>query len=154
MITFTIPGEPVTQGSMAAVLRRGKPVAIHSKRRSRIGRDRESIESWPRACEVSRAERDARIPPIDGPVEVVATFALPRVKQPRCAYPDTKPDLDKLCRALGDALEGVVVLQDSRIVRWSAAKVWTDEEPGVRVSVREVGVSRGTATIEEGAWVT
>ncbi len=134
MIEFWIPGAPVTQGSMASFVDRdGRVHTVHSKRASKTGQTRETVESWRlRAKHHARAAMRGR-PIIDGPVQVTAKFMIPRVQRPRCDMPDTKPDLDKLCRALGDALEGVVVLQDSRIVRWSAAKVWTDEEPGVRV---------------------
>ena len=64
---------------------------------------------------------------IDGPVSVSVSFYLKRpVSKPDALYPDTKPDLDKLCRALGDALEGVVITQDSRIVHWVASKWYAD----------------------------
>lgn len=77
---------------------------------------------------------------IDGPVSVSATFYLARqTSRPHEIYPDRKPDLDKLCRALGDALEGVILTQDSRIIRWYARKLYTDDHPqGITCSVIEV----------------
>jgi Holliday junction resolvase RusA-like endonuclease len=80
-----------------------------------------------------------------GPVEVHATFHFPRPKAhyrtgkhadtlrddaPR--FVQTKPDLDKLCRAVGDALAGVLVRDDAQIVQWVANKMYGDP---VRASI-------------------
>ena len=84
--------------------------------------------------------------PLDEPVEVHATFYLPRPKKPRLEHAATGLDLDKLQRCVGDALERSGVLKnDARIVRWRAEKHWTHDienedghEAGVRVKVRKV----------------
>lgn len=76
------------------------------------------------------------------PVVVWATFYLPRPKSVKRAHPSVAPDLDKLCRALGDALsveEPAVLVDDSLIVRWHAAKVYADmHDAGVRVAIKTV----------------
>jgi len=74
-----------------------------------------------------------------GPVEVYATFHFPRpkshyrtgkladtIRDDAPKYVSTKPDLDKLCRAVGDALGGVVLRDDSQIIQWVASKVYGD----------------------------
>jgi len=52
-----------------------------------------------------------------GPLELRVIFWLARPKSlpRRITHPERKPDLDKLLRAIGDALEGIVYLQDAQI---------------------------------------
>ena len=79
------------------------------------------------------------------PVIVYATFYLPRPKSVKRLLPSVPPDLDKLCRSLGDALsvDTNILENDSQIVLWVASKVYADEhDAGVRVGIR-------VATIEE-----
>ena len=62
---------------------------------------------------------------------VQAVFCLPRPKSVRGVIPTSKSsyDLDKLCRALGDALEGAGVLKnDSRITTWHARKRYAEAD--------------------------
>jgi Holliday junction resolvase RusA-like endonuclease len=74
------------------------------------------------------------------PVVVRATFFLPRPKTVKRPLPSVAPDLDKLCRALGDALsvDSHAVQDDALIVKWEASKVYAPDprDAGVRVSVR------------------
>lgn len=73
------------------------------------------------------------------PVIVYATFFLPRPKSVKRALPSVPPDVDKLQRALGDALsiDAGVVEDDSLIVQWVASKHYADShEPGVRVAIK------------------
>lgn len=73
------------------------------------------------------------------PVEVTAVFYLPRPKTVKRLWPSVAPDLDKLCRALGDALsvDSPALADDSLIVRWHATKAYaaTPEQAGVQVSI-------------------
>jgi crossover junction endodeoxyribonuclease RusA len=50
----------------------------------------------------------------------------------------TKPDVDKLCRAVFDSLSGVLIQDDSQIASLRAEKVYADPEdvPGVHVALR------------------
>jgi Holliday junction resolvase RusA-like endonuclease len=52
-----------------------------------------------------------------------------------------KPDLDKLQRVIGDALEGVLLTNDSRIIEWQCSKVYAGvgESEGVDVEVVRIG---------------
>lgn len=76
-------------------------------------------------------------PLIDAPVFLTCEFMFPRpARRKKSPWRDTAPDLDKLIRAVGDALQGVVVVNDSRIVWVLATKVWADEEePGVLITL-------------------
>ena len=73
------------------------------------------------------------------PVQVTATFYLPKPKTVKRLWPSVAPDLDKLCRALGDALsvDSPALADDSLIVRWHATKAYAEspEKAGVSVSI-------------------
>jgi crossover junction endodeoxyribonuclease RusA len=76
------------------------------------------------------------------PVEVQATFYLPRPKTVKRLLPSVPPDLDKLQRSLGDGLSinCRCLEDDSLIVKWEVSKLYADslEESGVRVAIRTV----------------
>lgn len=76
------------------------------------------------------------VEPLDGPVSLTVLFELPRPKSLRqkdVAH-TKRPDLDKLVRAIGDALTGVVYRDDSQVVDIRASKAY-GAQPGVWVSV-------------------
>lgn len=79
--------------------------------------------------------------PYQGPVAVQAVFAFERryATEAGAPYP-TNPihgDLDKLCRALGDALQQAgVIRDDNQIVHWWAGKAWSTGGAGVSFDVR------------------
>lgn len=83
--------------------------------------------------------------PFTEPVEVTATFVMPKPKTVKRAWPSVAPDLDKLCRSLGDSLSlekycgGFPLIQDdSLIVTWHAQKVYgSPGEMGVRFEIRQ-----------------
>jgi Holliday junction resolvase RusA-like endonuclease len=72
-----------------------------------------------------------------GPLTVTARFYFPRpkahyrtgryageLKDAAPVYCATTPDLDKLERAIGDALKGVLLQDDSQIVHWDTWKLY------------------------------
>ena len=73
----------------------------------------------------------------DGPVVMRLLFILPKPKSVKRLWPHVKPDLDKLCRALGDSLEGIAYVNDSQIVILAASKIYGDN-PGVEIEISEV----------------
>jgi len=144
VITFTAYGIPAPQGSTKAFMRRGMkhPVVVADCARTK---------PWRQA--IVDASRDAleHHAIFAGPVEVFVVFYLPRPKSAprRVTEPATKPDLDKLARALFDAL--------------SAAGVWRDDSQVVHVHARKAfaggahdedgpgGVPRAHITVETAA---
>lgn len=77
------------------------------------------------------------------PVVVWATFYLPRPKSVKRLLPSVPPDLDKLCRALGDALsvDSGCLADDSLIVQWHVSKAYADQhDAGVRVAIKTVAL--------------
>jgi Holliday junction resolvase RusA-like endonuclease len=86
--------------------------------------------------------------PFTEPVEVEAIFVLPKPKTVKRFWPSVAPDLDKLCRALGDSMSlerycnGFPLVQDDAlIVTWRAQKVYGEpHEMGVYFTVTEAGI--------------
>lgn len=109
------------------------------------GKSHERLKEWAHRVK-TYAQRSARVngitEPSDDPIAMDLTFYMPRPKSaPKSRYHAlTRPDLDKLCRLVGDALIGVIYTEDSRIVQLSSRKVYADAEnpPGVSISVRTV----------------
>jgi Holliday junction resolvase RusA-like endonuclease len=86
-------------------------------------------------------------PPLHGPLRLEVTFTFPRPKghyrtgrhagelrETAPAFCSTRPDLDKLLRALGDAITGIVVVDDAQVVVVDATKVYGS--PGALITVR------------------
>jgi len=124
MVAFTVIGTPAPQGS---------------KIRTRWGvrDDNPATKPWRANVAGEAAAAWHGNPLISGPVEVDATFVFPRpkshfgtgrsadtLKPSAPLWHATKPDGDKLARAIGDALTGVVLRDDSLIVAWKIRKVY------------------------------
>lgn len=90
---------------------------------------------------------------LDGPVSVTVDFYLPRpkahystgrnagaLKPSAPAEHLTMPDLDKLTRAVGDALTRLAWRDDSQIVAWHAYKHYAsaDHPVGAQITIQEV----------------
>jgi Holliday junction resolvase RusA-like endonuclease len=121
----------------------GTPRPQGSKRYVGNGRFVEASDVKPWRASVAdsafKALSAAEMEPFDVPVVVEAVFFMPRPKSVKRVWPQTAPDTDKLCRAVGDALsiDSPVLTDDSRIVKWHASKVYADDrEPGVWVQIR------------------
>ena len=116
---------------------RGIPAPQGSKRHVGNGRMIEMSKAVGPWREAVRAETQHAVPlPLDGPVEVVLTFHVARPKghyrtgrnagllRPGApGYPASKPDIDKLARAVLDGLtEGGAWKDDGQVVRLVAVK--------------------------------
>jgi Holliday junction resolvase RusA-like endonuclease len=131
--TFEVHGDPIAQGSKRAVVHRttGKAVVIESAG--------EKLRTW-RQDVIGEARRALNGQgPIDGPVVLHATFFLRTPRKPKHVVPTTRPDIEKLCRALSDALQAAGMFRDdSQVVSLTAKKRYAyDSTPRVHVSVGE-----------------
>lgn len=128
-VHLQIPGHPATQGSKRHV---GKGRMIESDKK--LPAWREMVETTARTTLGNNFE------PLDGPLSVTARFYLPRPLKPMFDVPATPPDLDKLQRALGDALTiAGVIHDDARIVHWDATKIYATHTLGATVEIRNTG---------------
>lgn len=113
IVGVMVPGTPVPQGSKRIV-----PTARGPRLVDTTG---ERLKAWRRS--VADAIGWHR-PPVEGPVFVHLQFWLPVPAKSRHAYP-VRPDLDKLTRAVFDALTmSGVIGDDSQVVDVRAGKGW------------------------------
>ena len=147
MTQFYVPGEPIPQGSKRAYVNRrtNRAVVVEDNPRHRDWRAR-----------VALAARQAHQGPlIVGPVKLYLFFEFARPRSHygtgrnsqflRASAPQhkmSKPDLDKLIRAVCDSLTGIVWLDDCLVVQISARKHWS-REPGVLIVVRSNDTAKG-----------
>ncbi len=137
----------------------GIPRPQGSKRYVGNGRFVEASDVKPWRLAIARAVEAAMIASEDDsqftePVVVWATFFLPKPKTVKRLLPSVAPDLDKLCRGLGDGLSvesPAAMADDSLIVEWHAKKRYANPGmEGVRVEIRlaaEVRKERDELTI-------
>jgi crossover junction endodeoxyribonuclease RusA len=127
-------GHPQPQGSTRAFIPKGWTRPI-------ITSDNPALKSWRQ--EVTTAALEARpkgFPlPSGCPVNlaVVFYFAPPKSKKGKSAWKSTRPDVDKLLRAVQDALSGVAYADDSQIACAYVQKVFGSPER-VRIEVSEI----------------
>lgn len=118
--TATINGEPVTQGSLVAY--RGRIINTKTK----------ELHRWRELC----ATGFLGVVPIEGPVTVDLVFRLLKPKTVKRDAPHVKPDLDKLTRAVLDALTGYAYHDDGQVTRITATKVYAPKA-GVTITVSD-----------------
>ncbi|MCR4340351.1 MAG: RusA family crossover junction endodeoxyribonuclease [Gemmatimonadaceae bacterium] len=128
-VSFWVAGTPTPQGSLRAFMVGSRPI-VTSTNRQRLG-------DWRTAIATEARARFSAL--LVGPVEVQAVFYLPRPasRRKRDQHPDRKPDLDKLARAVLDALTSVAFKDDAQVTRLDCEKRYAagNEQPGVRVRV-------------------
>ena len=100
-------------------------------------------------------------PPLDGPLRLRAVFVFPRpathfgtgrnagrLKPSAPVYCRTRPDVDKLLRAIGDAITGVVFRDDARVVDVAAEKHY-GAPPCAHIEVEELEPDEDRAAPDE-----
>jgi Holliday junction resolvase RusA-like endonuclease len=126
-VEFTVLGEPQPQGSKTVIQQKG--------RRPRMIEDNPDTAPWRERVErAARAAMDGR-QVRTGPQRLSVTFVFRRpaghygtgrnagrLKPSSPLYVRTRPDVDKLLRAVGDAITGIVCRDDSQLVVVHAEK--------------------------------
>lgn len=114
-VRFIVDAEPRPQGSMTAVY----------NRRLGIARVRHNaapaLSLWRQQCRDAARLEGAEI--WKGPIGIRIDFGVRPPIDRRHGYPK-RPDLDKLVRAVLDALTGVCYDDDSQVTRIRASKTW------------------------------
>jgi Holliday junction resolvase RusA-like endonuclease len=135
MLTFRVYGVAMPKGNMRAFLKRGMkfPIVTESNR---------SVKSWQQlvAEGASRALQDTPHDLIAFGVRVTVCFYLPRPKKhskvgvfvAHC----TAPDLDKLSRAVLDALSKVAYYDDAQVTELIAGKYYTSSNSPAYADIR------------------
>lgn len=121
MTEFTVNMKPVTQGSVTAIPVNGKARIIHNH----------SKELYEQRALIQSLYHDNGGQKIDGAVAVEMTFSFVRpksVSERKRPYMTVKPDLDKLVRAVLDALTHHAYDDDSQVVQLKVCKVYGLDE--------------------------
>lgn len=119
-LSFRVYGVPMAQGSAKAFMPKGwtRPIITSTNK---------NLKAWRGlvASAASDAIQASGWQQSEGGLRVMADFYLPRPKALRKEKPHTKnPDLDKLIRAVGDALAGVVYRNDSQVTQLRVTKAY------------------------------
>lgn len=120
-LAFTAYGTPRPQGSAKAFVRGNR--AFITSDNAKLKPYRHTLTQ---AALETASRGDLSVPlgvrgvPME--VSIVWTLAKPASKPKRVIHPTTKPDLDKLCRAVLDSLTGVAYEDDSQVIALSARK--------------------------------
>ena len=127
-----VPGVPIPKGSTKAFPFRRKNGQLGVA----VTAANDKTKPWQQAiAKVAKKELSWNGEVWTGPVRMSAFFYLPRPKSLKksIVYHLKKPDLDKLARAVGDALIGIAYVDDSQIVGWNKTKAYA---PGAQVGVQ------------------
>lgn len=146
-VAFRVHGKPVTQGDLKPFQNK-KTGKIHTTHAN-------SSKLKPWRVNVGWAAREAwRSEAVSGPVRVSVVFRLQRPKshfgtgkniaavKPSAPVEHTQvPDVDKLARAILDALTGVIFEDDKQVCGLHLTKRWVEEGEGALIIVEtEKGV--------------
>jgi Holliday junction resolvase RusA-like endonuclease len=151
MIQFTVFGTPIPKGSTRSfAIARGKGASrVYTGKTVNMASNADELRPWEALVRDAATQAGAKI--TSRPVEVNIVFSFRRPKGHfrkgknanvlRDGHPEhhtSKPDLDKLERAILDGLTGVVYVDDSQVVCANALKQWlygTTSEPRSVVEV-------------------
>lgn len=147
VLSVHVVGTPKQQGS-----KRGFVVPGKGDRKARavvVDDNKRPLKDW-RTDVVLRCQAEIEAAagvqwPLLGPVAVRLVFAMPKPARPKWPWPAVKPDIDKLERAVLDAMTDAGVWgDDAQVVDLHTVKQYPSAEiaqplPGVRITVHRVG---------------
>ena len=152
MVSFDVTGQPKSKGNHIAFcpkrIKGCRPTLTEDTRKLSGGRtSKGELHKWLRAVEGAVAAATAVM--IAGPVSVMLVFRFARPKTVKVrAFPDNRstPDIDKLSRAVLDALQSnaggasAAIADDAQVAWLNARKRWCDEgeEPGCFVQIEKL----------------
>lgn len=125
MDEFVVLGQPIPQGSMRHV-GGGRIVSKNPK-----------LKKWRE--QVAKVVTDqVGSPQHEGPISVTALFQVQKPQSAKREYPTVPPDLDKLQRAIGDALsiDAAYIKDDAQIVEWHVTKQYG--QPSVIIRIKKI----------------
>jgi crossover junction endodeoxyribonuclease RusA len=141
---FEVEGKPIPQGSWVAFISKSTGHAM-----AKPSNERELLAWREQVALTAQAQRPGWLrEPLDCPVFVALNFVRVRgddyladghtLRRGAPRYPATAPDVDKLTRAMLDALTGVAFINDSRVVSCVAVKRFAEigEAEGVLVEIK------------------
>ena len=132
VVEFWVPGTPIPQGS--------KRIGRHGKYPVILDDNDKVLRPWRKTVAAAATFAMQGREPLDCAVCMSLNFVMPRPKStPKRRTPKAirKPDLDKLERSVLDAVTGICVSDDSRVVSLIASKRLAEigEMPGVHIGL-------------------
>lgn len=137
--TFTtwalfVPGEAAPQGSKSFK-------GLMPNGRARMVESSKAVGPWRERIALAAHQHGAEVMP--GAVAVDLRFVMPRpVSTPKRRTPPAtkRPDIDKLARAVLDALTGIAFADDARVIDLHARKRLAEigETPGVHIEITDL----------------
>jgi len=128
-MTFVVEGPPATKGSTVSLWSAGGRILTHT--------DSPRLAAWTRAVQWSA--KAARVPCVPKPggvrIEACCSYLAPRA--PAGAYPTRPPDVDKVARALLDALTGIAYVDDAQVVELLISKRY-GAEAAITITIAQV----------------
>lgn len=134
-ITIHVTGNPAPQGSKSykGTTRTGRAILVESSNR---------LKPWRAhvAAQVRTAMRGHQ--PFDGPIHINLEFVMPRPKntpkRPPTPPATKRPDIDKLARAVLDAITAICYHDDSQVTHLNNTKriAEPDELAGVTITIK------------------
>ena len=160
-VAFDVVGVPRPQGSKQPFTPHGQDARPcpscrrrHLVKMSVAEMAGDNLKLWRRQVAAAAHQAMAGKPPMGGPLhlDVGFTFARPKahyrtgkfahlLKDDALAWPAGDPDLDKLVRAVGDALKGKVWADDSQVVHLSAWECFDRDSPPCEGKLPHAGAS-------------
>lgn len=134
-IAFEVTGNPVPQGSIKSFRhpRTGGIISTYGNKRR--------LDEWRDAIRYHAQQLNE--PCVEGAVQLTIAFAFakPKSLKKSVRYHVTRPDLDKLIRAVLDALTGVLFRDDSQVDYIVTEKRYArdGEASGVKITVSQRG---------------
>ena len=122
---FSVAGLPVPQGSLKMM--NGNIIHVKDKE---LKAWRTDIGNTARNCGVQLIEKDRG-------VTIDLMFCMPKPTSVRRPIPCTRPDLDKLIRAVLDALTGIAYIDDGQVVAITASKIYS-AQTGVKIGIEKI----------------
>ncbi len=133
MIKFTVVGKPTPQGSKRGFVTKHGKVAM-------VEQAGAALKNWRNAITATAIQQ--RIKQnwdgyADGPVGVILVFGMKKPLKPKYSTPAVRPDIDKLTRAVLDALtDSHIWKDDSQVIDLKVEKTYG--EPGVEITIWKI----------------
>ena len=127
---FYVEGIPIPQGSKTAKVINGRVVMWESNKKLKAWRD-----------EITAQVQNYMIEPYSqyASIKVSLTFEFVRPKSSKRMHPNVKPDLDKLTRAVFDALtKSGIYYDDAQVVSLRARKTYVNVRGGVSIMMEQL----------------
>lgn len=132
-------GTPEPQGNKTGFVANGRVVMTEGRRPD----SRARFKSWREAVATAAREWQEKnnAPLLEEACRLTVTFRMPRPKSipKKRTRPTSRPDVDKLARAVGDALKGLLYSDDSKVCELIVRKVYAvDVAPGASIMLERM----------------